>query len=318
MSFGHTFDDSLRPIVFRSRHDTRRPSLVTRQTSESGPDPQLDSTAGIAQRYTADQEQIVATIRGDREVCRMASMFSSGSRTWQGAIAIACLIGTASCSSIKITNRDEYRGEKLARPDRILVHDFAAHPDDLPAWSEAARANQGSEGSSHARVSADEAEVGRQLGIEMARALVKRIDEMGLQAERAAGARSPADGDIVIVGYLASVEEGSGFKRVVIGFGSGAAEVTTHVEGYLATSEGMRKLGSGDASSGKGRGPGVVVPLAVTIATANPIGLIVMTPIKVGSEITGRNTVEGVGKRMADTIADALEEKFREQGWIDR
>jgi hypothetical protein len=80
----------------------------------------------------------------------------------------------------------------------------------------------------------------------------------------------------------------------------------------------MRLLGSGDASSKKGRSPGVVVPLAVTVATANPIGLLVMTPVKVGSEIAGRSTVEGVGKKMAGEIADVLEEKFREQGWIER
>lgn len=244
----------------------------------------------------------------------MSPIVGFGSRAALSSVTIVCLVGAMACSSIGIQNREEYRGEKLARPDRILIHDFAANPDDLPSWSEAARANAGA----RATVSADEAEAGRQLGIQMTQALVKRIDAMGLDAERAAGARSPEVGDLVIVGHLASVEEGSGFKRVVVGFGSGAAEVTSHVEGYLKTSEGMRKLGSGDASSNKGRSPGVVVPLAVTIATANPIGLLVTAPIKIGGEITGRNSVEGVGERMADEIADVLEEKFREQGWIER
>jgi hypothetical protein len=238
----------------------------------------------------------------------------SGSKSMRIAIAMALLVGGTACASIEVSNRNEYRGEKLARPDRILIHDFAANTDDLPAWSEAAKTHTGAQ----AKVSAEEAAVGRKLGEQMALELVQRIDAMGLEAERAAGARSPADGDLVIVGYLASVDEGSGFKRVVVGFGSGAAEVTSHVEGYLATSEGMRLLGSGDASSKKGRSPGVVVPLAVTVATANPIGLLVMTPVKVGSEIAGRSTVEGVGKKMAGEIADVLEEKFREQGWIER
>jgi hypothetical protein len=238
----------------------------------------------------------------------------SRSRGFRLAFAMVWLIGGSGCSSIQVSNRDEYRGEKLARPDRILIHDFAADPDDLPAWSEAAKAYAGA----RAQVTAEEAAAGRKLGEQMAHELVQRIDAMGLEAERAAGARSPADGDLVIVGYLSSVDEGSGFKRVVVGFGSGAAEVTSHVEGYLATSEGLQLLGSGDASSKKGRSPGVVVPVAVTIATANPIGLLVMAPVKIGSEMTGRSKVEGVGKRMADKIADLLEEKFREQEWIDR
>ncbi len=230
------------------------------------------------------------------------------------AIALAAMLFGAACASIEISGRNEYQGEKLARPDRILIHDFAAEPDALPSWSEAAKIHA----DARARMTDEEAAAGRALGEQMTLELVERIDAMGLDAERAAGARSPAEGDLVIVGYLTSVDEGSGFKRVVVGFGSGAAEISTHVEGYLKTSEGMRLLGSGDASSNKGRSPGVIVPVAVTVATANPIGLLVMAPVKVGSELTGRSTAKGVSKRMAGEIADELEKKFREQGWLDR
>lgn len=239
-------------------------------------------------------------------------------RIGKAGIRRAVLIGfglllLAGCSSIKITDRDEYHGEKLARPDRIYVHDFAARADDLPSWSEAAKTYSGQQATS----SADELSAARELGVQMGAELVRRIDAMGLEAERADGTTKPAPGDIAIVGFLGSVEEGSGFKRVVVGFGSGAAEVTSHVEGYLATDDGYVKLGSGQAASKKSRGPGVVVPVAVTIATANPIGLLVMAPIKVGTEMSGRNKIEGVGKRMAGEVADALEKKFREQGWIE-
>lgn len=237
---------------------------------------------------------------------------SSGTRTTI-LIGFFLLLGLG-CSSIQVSNRDEYRGDKLARPDRIHVHDFAAVAADLPAWSEAAETYSGQQ----ATASPAELAAARELGIDMTTELVSRIDAMGLEAERADDQTKPSPGDLVIVGFLGSVEEGSGFKRVVIGFGSGSAEVTSHVEGYLATETGYRKLGSGDASSKKSRGPGVVVPLAVTVATANPIGLLVMAPIKVGSEMSGRNKAEGVGKRMAGAVADELEKKFREQGWLTR
>lgn len=234
----------------------------------------------------------------------------SGAMRLSSGLALLAL--ALACGSIKITDRDEYKGAKLARPDHILIHDFAATVDDLPEWSDAAKANSDAQ----ATATPEEIEAGRKLGIEMTTELVKRIDEMGLPAERATADSQPSDGDIVIVGYLSSVEKGSGFKRVVIGFGSGAAEVTTQVEGYLSTPEGLRKLGSSGLTSGKGHAPGVVVPLVVTAVTANPIGLIIMAPVKIGSEMTGRDTVKGVGKRMADKIADELEKKFREQGWI--
>jgi Domain of unknown function (DUF4410) len=228
-------------------------------------------------------------------------------------IGLFLLLGLG-CSSIQLSNRDEYRGDKLDRPDRIYVHDFAAAAADLPAWSEAAATYAGQQ----ATASPEELEAARKLGVDMTAELVSRIDAMGLEAEHADDQTKPSPGDLVIVGFLGSVEEGSGFKRVVIGFGSGAAEVTSHVEGYLATETGYRKLGSGDAGSKKSRGPGAVVPVVVTIVTANPIGLIVMAPVKIGSEISGKNKIEGVGKRMAGAVADELEKKFREQGWLAR
>lgn len=234
------------------------------------------------------------------------------SSAMRAAVVLVALVLATGCASIKLQNRQEYEGEKLARPDHILVHDFAATVEDLPDWSDAAQTNA----DVRADAKPEEIEAGRKLGVQMTDALVRRIVAMGLPAERATQATHPSPGDIVIVGYLTSVDEGSGFKRVVIGFGSGAAEVTSQVEGYLATENGLQKLGSGEATSTKGRSPGAVVPIIVTVVTANPIGLIVTAPIKIGSEMSGRNKIEGVGEKMADKIADELEKKFREQGWI--
>jgi hypothetical protein len=232
-------------------------------------------------------------------------------RAWRFAM-VSTLLMMAGCASIQITDRDEYEGEKLARPGQILVHDFAATVDDLPEWSDAAKAHAGEP----ARPSAEEVEIGRKLGSQMAYVLVGRIREMGLNAERVVRGTQAREGDIAIVGYLTSLDEGSGVKRVMLGFGSGAAEVTSQVEGYLATNEGMRKLGSGGATSGAGKSPGTVVPILVTVVTKNPIGLLVTTPIKVGGEMAGKGQIEDVGDRMANAIADELEKKFQEQGWI--
>jgi hypothetical protein len=41
----------------------------------------------------------------------------------------------AGCASTEITERQRYEGAKLARPDRIIVHDFAATPADVHADS---------------------------------------------------------------------------------------------------------------------------------------------------------------------------------------
>ena len=66
----------------------------------------------------------------------------------------------------------------------------------------------------------------------------------------------PHLGDIVMRGYFVTVDEGSALKRVVIGFGSGSAELQTVVEAYLVTAAGMSRLGSGMVDTTGGKGPG--------------------------------------------------------------
>ena len=229
------------------------------------------------------------------------------------AAALSLVVTLAGCASTTVSDRETYRGGKIARPKRILVHDFAAVPSDLPAWSEArARHPEPAEPRT-----AEELEAGRELGAAVSTRLVERIREMGIPAARTAAASAPRSGEVVLVGYFESIDEGSRLKRVVIGFGSGTAEMKTQVEGYLKTDEGMRKLGSGAVDSGgAGKTPGVVIPIIVTVATANPIGLIVGGVVKAEGELTGRATLDGVAKRTANAIADELEQAFRRNGWI--
>ena len=82
------------------------------------------------------------------------------------------------------------------------------------------------------------------------------------------------------------------------------------------TAKGPRLLGSAELQSGGGKTPGLIVPLVVLAATANPIGLIVMGTAKVGMEITGKSKLEGTAERTAKSIAEQLQKRFKEQGWI--
>lgn len=233
--------------------------------------------------------------------------------TRRATLSILGLIALLGCASVAVSDRERYAGEKLPRPGRILVHDFAATPADLPAWSEAG---------AHFEKTGDEQtpeeiETGRKLGAQVAEELVEKIADMGLPAQLARESASPRENDLVLVGFFASVNEGSRLERVVIGFGSGAADLQTHVEGYRMTANGLQKLGSGSLDSGGGKGPGMVVPTIVTIATANPIGLAVGGAVKAEGELSGRTTIEGSAKRTAGKIADELKVAFQEQGWMD-
>ena len=82
------------------------------------------------------------------------------------------------------------------------------------------------------------------------------------------------------------------------------------------TDRGLRRLGEGVVESEGGKGPGVVAPLAVAIASGNPIGLAVSSTAKIEGQLSGRATIEGSAKRTAKKIADQLRVAFQRQGWI--
>ena len=229
----------------------------------------------------------------------------------RAAVWLFALAVLAGCASTEVTERQRYEGAKLARPDRIIVHDFTANPADVPPQSPFAARLAGA-----VPPTAEQRELGRKLGAQIAENLMADLQGMGLPAVRAEGQPPPQVDDIVLRGYFVSIEEGSAGKRVLIGFGSGAAEMRAAVEGYQATAAGLRLLGSGEVSSEGGGMPGVAVPLAVLAATANPIGLVVGGGAKLYGEGSDSETIEGAAERTADEIAAQLKTAAEEQGWI--
>lgn len=224
------------------------------------------------------------------------------------------LIVIVGCASTKVAERqilDPQR--KIPRPDRILVYDFVATPADVPADS--ALADQSAV--HQTPQTAEQVETGRQVGAEIAAKLVEEIRSMGLPAERASTQTTPQINDLVIRGYLLSVEEGSRAKRLAIGFGAGTSHLSVAVEGYQMTAQGLRKLGSGTVDTGGAKGPGAAAPLAVILATGNPLGLIVSSGMKVYGEASGSAKIEGRAEQAAKAIAEEMKPRLRKQGWID-
>jgi hypothetical protein len=225
---------------------------------------------------------------------------------------LLALFLAAGCASTKVTNREMLVTGSIPRPSNILVYNFAASADEVPADSALA----GQPDLDRTPQTVQQLGEGRLLGIEIAAELVGRIHGLGLPAQRATAATKPDLNDLVIRGYLISINEGSAAKRVTIGFGYGASELRTAVEVYQMTARGLRKLGSGTTDSGGSKGPGTALVAATFIATANPAGLIISSGFKVYGEASGRSKIKGRADATAKEIAKALEERFQEQGWI--
>jgi hypothetical protein len=225
---------------------------------------------------------------------------------------LLALLLVAGCASTQVTNRESRIGnERIPRPNRILVYNFGVTPGEVAPDSSLA-----GQYDTQQQMTPEQIEEGHQLGAEVASNLAARISEMGIPAEQASGDTVPQLNDIVIRGYFVSINQGSAAKRLLIGFGSGSPDLQTVVEGYQMTAYGLRKLGSGTVNASGGQGPGAAVPAAVAIATANPIGLIVTSAVKVQGEMSGRTTIKGRAEATAKTIAEQLKTRFQEQGWI--
>jgi hypothetical protein len=227
-------------------------------------------------------------------------------------VGLVALAAAAACAKVQVSDREVLVDEKAPRPHHIVVYDFVATPEDTPSHSALAE---------HAAAESppltpEQVALGREVGAEVAQALVAEIEAMGLPAVHATGQPAPEVGDLVIQGHLLTLEEGSATERVAVGMGKGAAELKVAVEGFQMTPTGLRKVGGGTLDTSAGKSPGAAVPLAVALATKNPLGLIVNTGVKLHDEKTGSATIHGKAKEVAKEIANELRPRFEAQGWI--
>ena len=145
----------------------------------------------------------------------------------------------AGCASTQVSDRQELVTGQIPKPGNILVYDFAATAADVPA--ESALADEADVDTTPQ--TAEQMAEGKKLGAQIASELAAEIRGMGLTAQEASPQMQPRLNDLVIRGFLLSVKQGSAVKRIAIGFGSGASELRTMVEGFQMTAQGLRKLG---------------------------------------------------------------------------
>jgi hypothetical protein len=226
---------------------------------------------------------------------------------------ISLLIVTAllaGCASTEVTEQTAMLGG-VTKPSHILVYDFIGDPNRIPPDSAAAAKVDRSD-----PPSPEDIQTANELGGLIAERLAADIREMGLSASRAMPGAQPRLGDGVLKGYFVSTESGKGGRRFLVGFGAGKSEMETVVEGYQATPQGLRNLGSGTLNAEGAKTPGVIVPAAVAAATGSPVGLVVVGGVKLYNEASGRSGLEGRAKSTADEIAEQLKIRFKERGWI--
>lgn len=236
-----------------------------------------------------------------------------------------CVITTLGCTRTSIKSIPPPRQEtlspsahspggapmRLAKPERILVHDFAVAAEDV-ALDRAVGAQllQRLQGTSQ---SEEQLKVGRAAAQALSVELVKAIQKLGLATERAAGA--PPTGNVVVIeGQFISIDEGNRLRRVVVGLGVGATEVKTQVQVYAATPTGRRLVQEFETAAQSSRKPGMAETMGAGAAIRGAQAVAVGAGVGVVSEYG--ETVEADARRTAQAVADKLKPFFINEGWI--
>lgn len=233
-------------------------------------------------------------------------------RLWALGTCLFAAALFAGCASTTVTGNSRVVYERLPRPDHIYICDFGSSAADISSDS----GLYGKVETSDSYGTPEQAAMGRQLGSGIAAQLADAIRGMGLPAERGVPGTSMQLNDIMLRGYLVSIDPGDPAKRMTIGFGSGGSELTTVVEGYQMTAGGLRLLGTGTVTSKGNKTPGAGTSAAGWAVTGSPVGLIVGGGMKVYGEASGSATIEGRARQSANEIADRLKVRFQEEGWI--
>jgi hypothetical protein len=242
---------------------------------------------------------------------KMNSQGPTIARVCRHGLSLCLALGfLTACASSDVESRREYEGE-LTEPNLIVVYDFSATPQDVPPTS----ALYGLVERREVPQTAEEVELGRLLGARVAEKLVVDLNERGIPAARAAGGAMPRVGDAAIKGAFVALDEGHQLKRVLIGFGAGAAELGSVVEAFQMREDGLHPLGSGEVVSGGGQMPGVLVPVGAGAAAGTAAtSAVISGSVNVVKE-AGPESIEGAADRTASEVADTIEAVYKKRGW---
>ena len=195
----------------------------------------------------------------------------------------------------------------LPRPTRILLYDFAVNEVDVSEYQGIMRQQP-----ANPNAAERQRDLGKFAANTLAVELAQALRRLGFTVDRVTRATPVENHDLLIDGQFENVDEGSPLRRLLIGFGSGAAKMETRARVYQGASR--RKLLEFITTSDSGKFPGAVAtapagiaaPLAVGVGTAG------------GRAITsGPADVAAMSAANADQVARYLSEFFAQQGWVD-
>jgi len=207
-------------------------------------------------------------------------------------LTVALLAGfIAACGQTGIRNTTVRAPTNVARPERILVYDFAVSAQEVIEYQDIMRQQP---------TIKDAAERERLLAQEVKDALAEELIEglrsLGFRVDRAKRGTPATGTDMLIDGQFLTVDEGNPLHSLVIGFGNGASSVQTQVQVYQGPD--ARKIMEFTTQPDSSKMPGAA---ATMVAGAAVSGGVTAEMVAANAAASGVKTYKSDVARMAPT-----------------
>jgi len=214
------------------------------------------------------------------------------------------------CASAGVTPMPGTRDDSmLPRPSVVYIYDFAVSSNDVVIDT------LGSEFISEGEKLSEEEQQAYATANALSEAIVEQLRKEGINAQRANDGDIPPLHALVLKGQFITIDEGSRFKRMVIGFGAGSSELRANVQAYQETARGLHPIGEAVAEAKGSKTPGMAIPVAGGAAMGSAAtSAIVSGGMNIARETRGAMNPDV--ERMAKKIAERAKAFYVRQGWL--
>jgi hypothetical protein len=220
------------------------------------------------------------------------------------------------CAASKVQVRGEVADSGMPKPQRVLIYNFAIHPQEV-------RENSGFFAKAvRSLTDADQVEeqlrIGREVADALATELTEKIAALGLKSLRADANMPVTDGSVLVTGRFVKIDEGNRLRRNAIGLGLGQSSLDSEVRVMAPTRSGLRELVAFEAHVDSGALPGAAILGPAAAAAGAGTAAVVATNVVTGAAKTYRSASAQLARQMADEILSELAQYFARQGWISQ
>jgi hypothetical protein len=216
---------------------------------------------------------------------------------------VAVVVVLAGCAGT-VVEPGNVEATRESRPTKIIVYDFAVTPSEVTPREGIAIGNGPAD---------DSVKIGHDVASALAEQLVKKLTDQGFVVERRPRGTRIGPHELAIDGEFLNVTEGDQPKRIVIGFGAGAAKVDTAVHVYY----GRKLMLEFRTHSDTGKMPGAAASLGAHVVVEGAITASTLASSAASDGFSEyRSQVERMSARSANQAAHYLSQLFGEEGWI--